>query len=337
VSADPFATAQVGRTSLRVARFGLGTAPLGGWPDAVPFEQGVATVRRAWDKGVRFFDTAPFYGFGYSERMLGEVLSSVPRDEFVISTKVGRVLEPEPPSAELRDFFKGADPNTPVFDFSHDGAMRSLESSLERLKLDRVDIVLIHDPDDHHQEALEGAFKTLDSLRADGTVGAVGVGMNWSEPLARFAREADFDIFLLAGRYTLLEQDSMDELLPAVAETGMSIIAGGVYNSGVMADPDSQARDHYAVAPSGVVDRARAIRDACAEFGVPLRAAASQFPLAHPQIATVAIGSRTPAELDDNLEMLTLDVPDDLWTTLRERGLIRADAPTPPRRSAAEA
>jgi D-threo-aldose 1-dehydrogenase len=326
---DPFSTAQVGQTALRVARFGLGTAPLGGWPDAVPFEQGVATVQRAWDRGVRFFDTAPFYGFGSSERLLGEVLSGVPRDDFVISTKVGRVLEPEPPSAELRDFFKGADANTPIFDFSHDGVMRSLESSLSRLQLDRVDIVLIHDPDDHHEEALDGAFKTLDALRADGTVGAVGVGMNWSEPLARFAREADFDVFLLAGRYTLLEQDSMDELLPAVAERGMSIIAGGVYNSGVLADPEKQAFYNYAEAPGEIVAKARAIKAVCDEHGVPLRAAAAQFPLANPSVATVAIGSRTPDELDDNVRMLTMQIPDVLWSALRERGLIRAGAPVP--------
>jgi D-threo-aldose 1-dehydrogenase len=326
---DPFSTARVGSTELRVARFGLGTAPLGGWPEAVPFEQGVATVQRAWDAGVRFYDTAPFYGFGFSERLLGEVLSAVPRDDFVISTKVGRVLTAEPPSAELRDFFKGADPNTPVFDFSHDGVMRSLESSLDRLKLDRVDIVLIHDPDDHHDEALDGAFKTLDALRADGTIGAVGVGMNWSEPLARFAREADFDIFLLAGRYTLLEQDSMDELLPAVDEKGMSIIAGGVYNSGVMADPDTQARYNYADAPAGIVEKARAIKAVCDTHNVPLRAAASQFPLAHPRVATVAIGSRTPDEVDDNLWMLGWEIPDGLWSDLREQGLIRKDAPTP--------
>lgn len=326
---DPLSTSQVGQTKLRVARFGLGTAPLGGWPAAVEFDDGVATVQHGWDRGVRFFDTAPFYGFGKSERMLGEVLSTVPRDDFVISTKVGRVLLDEPPSAELRDFFKGGDEHTPQFDFSHDGVMRSLESSLERLKLDRVDIVLIHDPDDHHDEALDGAFKTLDVLRTDGTIGAIGCGMNWSEPLARFAREAEFDVFLLAGRYTLLEQDSMDELLPAVAERGMSIIAGGVYNSGVMADPDTQARYNYADAPAEVVERARAIRDVCAGFDVPLRAAASQFPLANPSIATVAIGSRTPSELDDNLEMLSFDVPDELWTALRDRGLIRKDAPTP--------
>jgi D-threo-aldose 1-dehydrogenase len=239
------------------------------------------------------------------------------------------VLEPEPPSAALRDFFKGADPNTPVFDFSYDGVMRSLESSLGRLGIDRADIVLIHDPDDHHTEALDGAYKALDALRSDGTIGAVGVGMNWSEPLARFAREADFDIFLLAGRYTLLEQDSMDELLPAVDEKGMSIIAGGVYNSGVMADPDSQARYNYAEAPPEIVEKARAIKAVCDGFGVPLRAAASQFPLAHPSIATVAIGSRTPDELDDNLQMLTFEVPDDLWDGLREQGLIRKDAPVP--------
>ena len=327
--ADPFATAPVGRTSLRVPRFGLGTAPLGGWPAAVPFDEGVATVQRAWDRGVRFFDTAPFYGFGSAERMLGEVLSSVPRDDFVVSTKVGRVLNDGQPNAELQDFFKGADANTPVFDFSYDGAMRSFESSLGRLGLDRIDVALIHDPDDHHAEALDGAYKALDALRADGTVRAVGVGMNWSEPLARFAREADFDVFLLAGRYTLLEQDAMDELLPAVAERDMSIIAGGVYNSGVLADPVSQTRYNYADAPAAVVQKARALQAVCDEHAVPLRAAASQFPLAHPCVATVAIGSRTPSELDDNLDMLTTDIPAALWSDLRARGLVRDDAPTP--------
>ena len=326
MAADPFATAPVGRTSLRVARFGLGTAPLAGWPRDVPFEQGVATVQRAWDRGVRFFDTAPLYGYGKSERVLGEVLSCVPRDEFVISTKVGRVLEA---GAMDQDFFKGADPNTPVFDFSHDGVMRSLESSLERLKLDHADIVLIHDPDDHHQEALDGAFKTLDALRADGTIGAVGVGMNSSEPLARFAREAEFDVFLLAGRYTLLEQDSLDDVLPAVSERGMSIIAGGVYNSGVLADPESSAFYNYTDAPPEIVQKARAIKAVCDEFDVPLRAAAAQFPVANPSVATVAIGSRTPQEVDDNLAMLAVDVPGELWTALRDRGLIRSDAPTP--------
>lgn len=325
----PFARARIGRTDVEVPRFGLGTAPLGGWPSAVEFDDGVATVQHAWDRGIRFFDTAPFYGFGSAERMLGEVLPTVPRDGCVISTKVGRVLEPQPASAALRDFFKSADPNTPVFDFSYDGAMRSLESSLERLQLDRVDIVLIHDPDDHYDEALAGAYRALDALRGDGTIGAVGVGMNSSEPLARFARDADFDVFLLAGRYTLLEQHSMDDLLPAAAERGTSIIAGGVYNSGVLADPDAQARYDYADAPEDVVRRARALRDACAAFDVPLRAAAAQFPLAHPSVATVAIGSRTPSEVDDNVDMLAFDVPSELWSTLRERGLIRSDAPTP--------
>jgi D-threo-aldose 1-dehydrogenase len=322
---DPFAKAPIGRTKVRVPRLGLGTAPLGGWPAEVPDEQGIATVQAAWDKGVRYFDTAPFYGFGSSERRLGEVLSSQPRDEFTLSTKVGRLLVPEKMD---QDFYKGADPYTPVFDFSYDGVMRSLEESLRRLKLDRADIVLIHDPDDHHDEALSGAFKALDALRTDGTIGAVGVGMNWSEPLTRFAREADFDCFLVAGRYTLLEQDSLDNLMPAVEERGMSIIAGGVYNSGVLADPDRQAYYNYTPAPDEIVDKAKAIKRVCDDFGVPLRAAALQFPLSHPAVATVAIGSRTPDEVDDNVTLLSTEIPAGLWETLREQGLIRAEAPT---------
>lgn len=321
---DPFSTAPIGSTKVRVARFGLGTAPLGGWPEEVPDEQGVATIEAAWDRGVRYFDTAPFYGFGSSERRLGEVLSSKPRDEFTLSTKVGRLLKPGKLDQE---FYKGADPYTPVFDFSYDGVMRSLEESLERLRLDRADIVLIHDPDDHHDEALSGAYKALDALRTDGTIGAVGVGMNWSEPLTRFAREADFDCFLLAGRYTLLEQDSLDDLMPAVEERGMSIIAGGVYNSGVLADPERQAYYNYTLAPEAIVAKARAIKQLCDDHGVPLRAAALQFPLAHRRVATVAIGSRTPEELDDNVALLQMNIPSGLWDALREQGLVRADAP----------
>lgn len=324
---DPFERVAVGGTTVSVSRLGLGTAPLGGWPEEVAFDVGVATVQRAWDLGIRYFDTAPFYGFGRSERMLGEILSSAPRDEFVVSTKVGRVLRDGPPPQELRDFFKGADPYTPVFDYTYDGVLASMASSLERMGLDRVDIVLIHDPDDHHDEALDGAFKALDELRSDGTVGAIGVGMNWVEPLARFAREAAFDCFLLAGRYTLLEQSPLDDLFPACVERGMSIIAGGVYNSGVLADPDAKAYYNYAQAPADVVERARAIRAVCDRFEVPLRAAAARFPLFHRVVATVALGSRTPDEVEDNVAALRIEVPDTLWRALVQEGLLRSDAP----------
>ncbi len=254
------------------------------------------------------------------------MLPSINRDDFVLSTKVGRLLE----RSERDDsFFKDARPFRPVLDYSYDGTMRSLDESRQRLELDRIDIALIHDPDDHHEEALEGAYRALDDQRSEGAIGAIGVGMNWSEPLARFAREADFDCFLLAGRYTLLEQDSLDDLMPAVTERGMSVIAGGVYNSGLLADPGPQAMYNYAPAPSELIDKALAIRDVCSSFEVPLRAAAIQFPLAHPSVATVVVGARTPAEVDDNLEMMACEIPSDLWAALKERGLMREEAPVP--------
>ncbi len=316
---------RLGSSGVEVPPLGLGTAPLGGWPEAEPRSQGIATIRRAWDAGLRLFDTAPYYGYGQAEEYLGAALSSVNRDDLVLSTKVGRLLERSVPD---NSFFKEARPFRPVFDYSYEGTRRSLEESRQRLELDRIDIALIHDPDDHHEEALEGAYRALVELRSTGAIGAIGVGMNFSEPLARFASEANFDCFLLAGRYTLLEQGSLDELMPAVAERGMSIIAGGIYNSGLLADPGPRAMYNYAPAPPELIDKALKIRDVCTSFGVPLRAAAIQFPLAHPSVATVVVGARTPAEVDDNLEMIDLEIPSELWAALKEQGLLREEAPT---------
>lgn len=323
---DPFETRRIGSTGLSVPLLGLGTAPLGGWPAAVTAEQARATVRQAWGRGVRFFDTAPLYGHGDSESNLGAVLRECPRAEFTVSTKVGRVLEPGRPE---RTIFAGAGELTPVFDFSPDGVRRSHAGSLARLGLDRVDICLIHDPDDHHEQAVRGSYPVLAELRAAGTVGAVGVGMNHVRPLVRFAAEAEFDCFLLAGRYTLLEQDALDELLPLALSRRISIIVGGVYNSGLLIDPAPGAPYNYAPAPPDVIGRARAIRAVCEEHGVPLRAAALQFPAAHPAVASIVVGARTPAEVDDTFAMAALPVPAQLWTALKDRGLLRPDAPTP--------
>jgi len=323
---DLTATSRIGRTSLHVRRVGLGTAPLGGWPMIVPREQAIATVRRAWELGLRYYDTAPFYGHGLSEQHLGAVLPEMSRDGFAVSTKVGRLLEPGDTSEAL---FKGVPPLMPRFDFSKDGTRASLVSSLERLGLDTVDIVLIHDPDDHHQEALDGAYEALAQLRAEGAVRAIGAGMNYTEPLTRFIYERDFDCMLAAGRYTLLEQDSLDDLLPAATERHVSIIAGGVFNSGLLIDPGPESTYNYERAPAEIVERAARLRDACATFGVPLRAAAVQFPLFHPAIATIILGARTPEEAEDCVEMLRFPIPRDLWSSLKEKGLIRADAPTP--------
>lgn len=322
---DATETTTIGSTDVTVTRLGLGSAPLGGWPTAVDADTAHATVRRAWEAGLRYYDTAPYYGHGRAEELLGDVLRERPRGEFTLSTKVGRVLVPEPPKDP---FFAGAHPLTPVFDFSAEGVRTSLRESRRRLGLERVDIVLIHDPDDHHTQAVEEAYPVLADLRENGEIEAVGVGMNASEPLRRFAEEADFDCFLLAGRYTLLEQDSLD-LLEVARQRNMSIIIGGVYNSGLLVDPKPGAPYNYQPAPDDVIARAQRLEEVCAEFEVPLRAAALQFPLAHPAVACVLNGARTPAEVDDNLAMFTYPIPAELWSTLKERELIHPDAPTP--------
>src|SRR6266849_736958 len=211
-----------------LGRLGLGTGPLGGLYEAVGDDSAHAVVERAWELGIRYFDTAPYYGSGNAERRLGAVLSKRPREDFALSTKVGRLLRPG------ESGWPGAPPLEAYFDFSYDAALRSLEESLERLGLDRVDIALVHDPDDHYDEALAGAYQALARLRDEGVVRAVGVGMNRTELLCRFAREADPDCFLVAGRYTALDRSAAEELLPLCEERGISVIAGGVFNSGVL-------------------------------------------------------------------------------------------------------
>jgi D-threo-aldose 1-dehydrogenase len=324
---DPFALAPVGRTGLRLPRLGLGTAPLGGWPEAVSYEQGVATVRRAWDRGIRYVDTAPFYGSGKSEEIIGRALRGEDRGGYRLSTKVGRVLVTGAPAGSL---YQDGRPYTPVFDYTPAGVAASLAGSRERLGIAAPDLVLIHDPDEHQDAALAGAYPALAELRAAGEIGAVGVGINTVAPLLRFAEAADFDCFLLAGRYTLLEQTALDELFPLLAERGISVIAGGVFNSGLLADPTGAPMYDYARAPAELVAAAGALAAVCAGFGVPLRAAALQFAAAHPVVGSVVVGARTPAEVDDTLAIARLPIPGELWDALRQRGLLRPDAPTPP-------
>lgn len=325
---NPRDVAPLGRTGLAVTRLGLGTAPLGGLFTAVSDEEGHAVVRRAWDAGLRLFDTAPLYGHGLAERRLGHVLRDVPREELVLSTKVGRLLRADAPP-EPRQAFAGVPPVNPVFDFSYDGVMRSFEESLERLGLERVDVLLIHDPDRHHDEALGGAYRALDQLRSDGLVRAIGAGMNQVEMLARFAREADFDCFLVAGRYTLLDQPALRELLPLCLERGIAVIAGGAFNSGILADPGPDARYDYAPAGTGLIERARRLESVCRRHRTPLRAAAMHFPLAHPAVAAVVVGCRSVAELDANVAAFEAAPPPALWQELKAEGLLPETAPTP--------
>lgn len=323
---DPYKKRQIGSTNVHVPVFGIGTAPLGGWPTAVPEEQALKTLQRAWDRGIRYFDTAPFYGHGLSEKRLGESLANVNRDKFVLSTKVGRILKSGDPDSSL---FEGTPPLEPVFDFSAGGVKRSLTESRERLGFDQIDIALIHDPDEHFDEAISEAYPTLVELRDKGELSAIGVGMNWTEPLTKFAERGDFDCFLLAGRYTLLEQGPLDNLLPAVENQNASIIAGGVYNSGLLVDPQPGVTYNYEPAEANVIERAQGLQAVCQKYDVPLRAAALQFPLAHPAVASIVVGARTPEEVDDNLQMIQMEIPKDLWNDLKSAEMIREEAPVP--------
>ncbi|MFJ2030163.1 aldo/keto reductase [Streptosporangium sp. NPDC087985] len=318
---------RLGRTDVEVTRLGLGLAPIGGLFTAVGDEAARATVEAAWDLGLRYFDTAPLYGCGLSERRTGAVLSGKPREEFALSTKVGRLLVPR--GADTQEFWAEPSDLTPVFDFSYAGVLRSHAESLQRLGLDRIDIAHIHDPDDHFADAVSGAYPALAELRARGQVGAVSAGMNQAGMLADLARAGDFDCFMLAGRYTLLDQSGLDELLPLCREKGISVLAAGVYNSGLLADPKPGAHYDYAPADRALVDRALAIRAVCERHGVPLRAAAIQFPLSHPAVASVVIGARSPEEITDNTAMFEWDIPGALWADLKKDGLLPEEAPTP--------
>ncbi|MGL4961549.1 MAG: aldo/keto reductase [Inquilinus sp.] len=320
----------LGPTGLRVTRLGLGTAPLGGLYEPVSDALAEETIASAWDLGLRFFDTAPQYGNGLSERRLGRFLAGKPRDSYVLATKIGRLLRvPPQPEAQEDAFYKGTPPERPVFDFSYDGVMRSLEESLERLGVDRVDVLHIHDPDDHYDAAIAGAYRALDKLRADGVIGAVGAGMNQAEMLARFARDGVFDCFLLAGRYTLLEQRSLDDFMPLCQARGIGVIIGGVYNSGILANPNAGAKFNYQDADPALIARAQALDAVCRRHGVPLKAAAIQFPAAHPAVASILTGARNPAELAENEALFRHPIPADLWAELRAEGLIAPAAPTP--------
>jgi D-threo-aldose 1-dehydrogenase len=292
---------------LELGALALGTAPIGGLYEAVDDETAHAVVERAWELGLRYFDTAPRYGAGLAERRLGAALRGKPRDEFAVSTKVGRVLRPG------ESAWRGAPPLVDVFDFSYDAALRSLEESLDRLGLDRVDVVFVHDPDDHFGESVAGSFRALQRLRDEGVVQAIGVGANQTEVLCRYAREADPDCFLVAGRYTVLDRSATGELLPLCEARGITVIAGGVLNSGVLAGGTTF---DYEAAPPDVLDRVEQLRDVCARHGVPLPAAALQFPLRHTAVSTILVGCRTADEVAEDMRLMALELPGPLWQEL---------------------
>ena len=310
----------------------LGCAQLGNLYRAISDERAQATVDTAWALGVRYFDTAPHYGLGLSERRLGAALAGRPRSDYVLSTKVGRRLEPQDPAGRLDDEgFEVPAAFRRVWDFSRDGIRRSLEASLGRLGLDRVDIVYLHDPDDHYVEVIEQAYPALEELRGEGVVSAIGAGMNQAEMLTDFARNTDMDLLMLAGRYTLLEQDALDDLLPVCEERGIGIAAAGVFNSGLLTRdrPTDDAKYNYDDAPSELVRRARLIADVCERHGASLPAAALAFPLAHPAVLSVCVGARSPEQVERNFHLREAGVPPAVWSELKSEGLLREDAPVP--------
>ena len=326
----PLEKAALGRSGLQVTRLGLGCAAIGGLYGDIPDDQATQVVHKALDLGLNLFDTAPLYGSGKSEERLGRALRDVPRDAYVLASKVGRLLVASDDDQRDGSIFDNPPPFKPVFDFSYDGVMRSLEDSLKRLGVDRIDILHIHDPDAHWKEAIEGAYPALERLRSEGVISAVSAGMNQWEMLARFAREGDFDCFLLAGRYSLLDQSALDELLPLCTEKNIGIMAGGTYNSGILAKGAKLgATYNYGEAPADIMQKAQAIEAVAERHGVDVKAAASQFVFAHPAITCIIPGTRQPARVEENFNLLIDEIPSAFWDDLRAENLVHESAPLP--------
>jgi D-threo-aldose 1-dehydrogenase len=334
-------TRRLGRTNLDVGVLGLGGAPLGDFYEELADERALATVETAYRAGIRLYDTSPLYGHGLSEHRFGHVLRSKPRHDLVISTKVGRWLKPERPDKIERGWFKGGLNFAAVYDYSYDGAMRSLEQSYQRLGMNQIDIVLIHDVDiwthgsreaydQRFGESMDGAHRALHELRGAGVIKAIGAGVNEVEPCVRYAKAGDFDCFLLAGRYTLLEQNGVDDLLPLAEAKGFSLLLGGPFNSGILATGAiPQAKYNYKPAPPEIMARVARIEAVCLRHAVPLAAAAIQFPLGHPCIASIVPGAVAPAEVEHNVALMTAPIPADLWAELKAEGLLAAAARVP--------
>ena len=319
----------LGSSGLAVTRLGLGCAAIGGLYGDISDDQATQVVKKALDLGLNLFDTAPMYGLGKSEQRLGDGLKGTKRDDYVLASKVGRLLEPNDGQTN-NSIFENEPPLKIKFDYSYDGVMRSLDASLERMGVDRIDIVHIHDPDNHWQEAIEGAYPALEKLRSEGTISAVSAGMNQWEMLSDFAREGDFDCFLLAGRYSLLDQSALHELLPLCVEKNIGIMAGGTYNSGILAKGARPgATYNYSEAPTDIVQKASAIEAIATRHNVNIKAAASQFVFAHPAITCIIPGTRQPERVEENFNLLTHTIPTDFWTELRTEKLIDPVAPLP--------
>ncbi len=332
---EGFETRHLGRTPLRLTVLGLGTGTLGGHRIPVTREEGEAVVQAAWSAGVRYFDTAPFYGFGKACRIVGDALRELPREEWVLSTKAGRLLRPQA-NAGTPGALRHPMPFEDVFDYSYDGIMRSFEDDLQRLGLARIDVLYVHDigARQHGKNGHPGIMRTfrdsgyraLEELRSSGQLRAIGIGVNEWEVLREAIDWGDWDVFLLAGRYTLLEQTPLDDLLPQCLRSGISVVIGAPFNTGILAGRDTW---NYRLAPPEIADRVKMIKTICDSHRVPLVAAALQFPLAHPAVAAILPGPRNVDEFDVNAKLLRYPIPSALWADLRKAELLHPDAPTP--------
>lgn len=328
-----------GRAGFDVTAFSFGTASLGNLFKPIDEATSDAMIRQSWEAGVRYFDTAPFYGHGLAELRLGHSLRWKNRDDYVLSTKVGRVLKPARRSAIDFTPWTEAAANRLEFDYSYDGTMRAFEDSLQRLALEHVEILFIHDIDkftrgpaqpEVFREAMDGCWRALESLRRQGAVKAIGVGVNEWEVCHAALLEHDFDCFLLAGRYTLLEQEALNDFLPLCEKRDVAVVVGGGFNSGILATGAKPgAKYNYSPAPDHVMKRVAAIEDVCKAFDVPLPAAALQFVVAHPAVASFCAGTRTPEQLQQNIAWFSQPIPSDFWSALKKKGLLREDAPVP--------
>ncbi len=341
---NAMATRTVSANGLAVTTLGLGGTGLGNMYRATDPEVATATVHAAFARGMRYFDTAPVYGYGLAETRLGEAIKTLPRNEIVISSKVGYSLVPISEREKSPALWADAPALRPEFDYSRDAVLRSIEQSLQRLGVDRIDMIAIHDPDEsivfgpgedpyarsHFREAMDGAYVVLDELRSQGVIGAVGIGINQWQMLSDFVVAGHFDYFLLAGRYTLLEQEPLRTLLPLCEQRNTKLIIGGPYNSGILASgPVQSATFNTRPAPPFVIDRVRRLQQVCQRHGVPLAAAALQFPLGHPLVSSVIPGARSVAELEENVAFMQHPIPVALWADLKEEGLMEAKAPLP--------
>ena len=315
---------RLGRSAVEVTELGFGGGPLGGLFTQLDDDTAAAALAAAWDCGIRYFDTSPHYGIGQSERRIGSFLRGKPRAEFTLSTKVGRLLIPQEAAGRMDESFQVPATHRRVWDFSRDGVLRSFEDSLARLDTDRIDVLFLHDAEDHFEAALRDGYPALAELRAQHAVGAIGAGMYDTAKLTRLVQETDVDVVMLAGRYTLLNHSAVDDLLPACAARGVSVLAVSVFNSGILATPRPAAGatfDYEPAAPE-LLRRAHRIADVCEAYGVTLPQAAMAFPLLHPVVAGIVIGMRSAEEAQRNAEAFRAEVPAGLWADLRSEGLL---------------